>query len=291
MTLGDTLTTGSADLRTEVIDRVVKGFALRNYIFKDSLIIDKTNAWKNTFSTEGSAELTGGTGSSIKGVPRGANFPYVEPNWVQSSARLEKYAAEGTILWEDEITNDVPVISRTLLRIARAVTKTVDDEIFAQVVAHAGNEEAIDADSEWNSATIANRDPIQDLLNAIARINKHDYDVRKQGGELWLNNDDYANLLGNNNVKNAGQFYTKNVTRTGTVEFLLNLRLKVSNSVTDDNAVIVIPKLIGTWKAAHVLSVETINDPLIKKTIRAVELGVTQITNRNAICIITNTKA
>lgn len=282
-------TTGMADLRAENVSRVVVGFALQEYKLKQLCIVTPSNSWTESYYQEGATELTGGTGSDIKGIPRLAKFPHLEPNWTLVQSRLEKYGGEGVISYEDERTNAVDVIARTLLRIARAVTKSVDDEIYNRITTDNGQTDAIDVGSEWNATVIANRDPIQDILDGVALITIQNYDPLAGNGFLLINGLDFAALLGNANVRNAGQFWTNDVTRNGLVGRLLGLSVINSNSVDADECAIVIAKEALTWKAAVPLTVVTIPDPGIKTTIRAWEIGVTQAINPNAICIITNT--
>ena len=283
--------TGDLNLRSENVSKVVTGFALQSYNFKDTLMIQKSTSWKETYFRETAADLTGGLGSGVKGVPRLAKFPYGNVTFTEVANRLEKHAMEGVISWEDATTNDIDVIARTLLRIARAVAKSVDDAIYAAVSAEAGNTVTIASGNEWNSSTLANRDPIQDLLNAIREITIDNYNPYGGNAEIWVNPTDYANLMGNANVRNAGQFWTSDVTKNGRVGTLLGLSLKMSNSVTSDEAIVIVKKEAGTWKEAKALTTESIYDPGIKWTIRSWEVGVTQITNPNAICKITNTLA
>ena len=110
-------TVGQLDLRAENISKVVTGFALQEYRFKQVCMVQSSNSWKETYYTETAADLTGGLGSSVKGVPRLANFPYGEVSWTRTSSYLEKYGMEGVISWEDATTNEIDVIARTLLRI------------------------------------------------------------------------------------------------------------------------------------------------------------------------------
>ena len=282
--------TGELNLRKENIERAVRGFALQSYVFKNSLMVNKSTSWKETYYVETAADLTGGTNDAVKGIPRLANFPYGEVVWNKRTKTMEKYGMEGVVSWEDAKTSEIDVVARTLLRIGRAVAKAVDAEIYSQVSTNAGGTVTIAAGEEWDSATIANRDPIQNILDAIKTISIANYNPY-QGGELWLNPKDFANLLGNANIRNAGQFYTSDVTKNGKVGRLLGLSVKVSNNVTADEAIVLVAKECGTWKEAHPLSVETIIDPGIKYTIRAWEVGVTQITNPDAICKISNTAA
>lgn len=276
--------TGMAELREENVSKIVTGFALQRYKFKQLCMIASSSAWTEKYFKETAADLTGGTGSAVKGVPRLANFPYGEVTWTPVSAVNLKHAMEGVISWEDESMNDVPVVMRTLLRIARAVTKSVDAEIGAAILALAGNTQA--ANATWNNATIADRDPIQDILNAksLIEIDNYDPDIN---GYLLVHPTNLAELLGNANVRNAGQFYTDAVTRNGVVGQLLNLTVISSTNVTEGGAQVVVGKEALTWQSVSGLKTITIPDPGIKKTIRSWEVGHIQVPNPDAMCLIT----
>ena len=110
-------TTGEQDLRAENFSRIVKGFALQEYKMKQLCMIESSSAWTETYYKETAADLTGGTGSNVKGVPRLANFPYGEVSWTKTSGRNVKHGMEGILSWEDVKTNNVPMIARTLLKI------------------------------------------------------------------------------------------------------------------------------------------------------------------------------
>lgn len=283
-------TTGMADLRKENVSKIVTGFALQNYRLLSLCMLQKSSSWTESYYIETAADLTGGTGSAVKGVPRLASFPYGEVSWTKASSRQVKHGMEGVISWEDAKTNNVDVIARTLLRVARAVSKSVDDEIYSRMSSLAGNTEAIAGGSEWDAANFANRDPIQNILDAMKEISVDNYDPYS-GGHLLVSPKDFANLLGNANVRNAGQFYTSDVTRNGRVGRLLGLNVIVSNSVTADEAMVAISKEAVTWQEAQPLTVETITDPGIKYTIRAYQVGTCQVKNPNALCKITGTQA
>lgn len=276
--------TGMADLRAEHVSRIVKGFALQEYKMKQLCMIESSNSWTETYYAETATELTGGTGSGVSGVPRLAEFPYGEVTWTKTSGRNVKHAMEGVLSWEDVKTNNVPMIARTLLRIARAVAYSVDSTIAAAIVASAGNTQA--ANATWDNAVVASRDPIQDILNAKSLIAIDNYNPDKNG-YLLVHPTGYSHLLGNANVRNAGQFYTDSVTRNGVVGKILGLTIISSNSVTDGGAQVVVGKEACTWKQVAPLTVKTIEDPGVKYTIRAWEVGQIQVVNANAICKIT----
>ncbi len=272
------------DLRATAVSKVVTGFALQEYRMKQLCMIQSSNAWTEEYYSETAADLTAGGEIAVKGVPRLANFPYGEVSWELNSGRNVKHAMEGVISWEDVKTNAIDVIARTLLRIARAVAKSVDTEIASTILSAAGNIQA--ANATWNNAVIADRDPIQDILDGKALIAIDNYDANNNGF-LLVHPTNYAELLGNANVRNAGQFYTDSVTRNGVVGRLLGLTVVVSNSITEGGAQIVIGKEACTWKSVVGLTVNTIEDPGIKWTIRAFEVGQIQIVNPDAICSIT----
>ena len=287
-------TTGMADIRGLNVSKVVTGFALTEYVFKQLCVVQSSSSWQERYFQETAADLTGGTGSTVEGVPRLSVFPYGEVSWTQQNSYMKKHGMETRISWEDAQTNDVDVIARSLLRIARAIAKSVDADIWDVITESRGvsniNSVTIAAGDEWNSATISNRDPIQDILNAKKEIAEQNYNPDSDG-YLLLNPKDYANLLGNANVRNAGQFYTDDVTRNGKVGFLLGLKVLVSNQVTADYAAVVVGKEAATYKEVQSLQVRTMEDAGIGYTIRAWEIGVCQLKNPKAVCLIINTSA
>jgi hypothetical protein len=283
-------TTGEQDLRAENFESIVKGFALQEFKMKQLVMVNSSTSWIETYYRETATELTGGTDDSVRGIPRLANFPYGEVSWTKVQALIEKYGMEGVVSWEDAITDNIDVVARTLLRIARAVAYAVDSQIYSVLSGAAGNTVACSAGYEWDSATVANRDPIQNILNAKKELAIDNFDPDRNG-YICLSPKDYANLLGNSKVVNNPSYKAADVVANGVVGQICGLKIIVSNVVTADQALVVIAKECGTWKEAAGLTVFTIVDKGIKYTIRAYEMGVCQATTPNAICTITNTAA
>lgn len=284
--------TGMQDLRDENIDKIVKGFALQSYKFKQVCMTRSGSAWTETYYQETSTELTAAGTRSVKGIPRLAKFPYGEVTWTKVQARIEKYGMEGVISYEDINFNAIDVVARTLLRIGRAVAKSVDDEIWRVLSEGQSpstiNSVSITAGNEWDSATVANRDPVQDILNAKKEIAVDNYDP--EGAFLILSPKDYANLLGNDKISNNPSFRAADVISNGAVGKVLGLTIIVSNSVTASYAMVAVPSECATWVESVPLQTHVIDDPGIKKTIRAFEMGTTQLTNPQAVCLIKNTQ-
>lgn len=271
-------------LRADTVSRIVTGFALQAYKMKQLCLISSSQAWTESFWTETAADLVAQGNVNIAGVPRLANFPYGEVTWTKSTSPNIKHALEGIVAWEDVQTNEIDTLARTFLRIGRGVAKSVDGVIATAILASAGN--TVAANATWDNAVIADRDPIQDILDAKAQITIDNYDP-DVNGFLVMNPLQLASLLGNPNIRNAGQFYTDAVTRNGVVGKLLGLTLISTNSVTAGGAQVVIAKEACTWKTVVGLTVVTKDDPGIKWTIRAFEVGQIQVKNPDAICSIT----
>ncbi len=276
-------TTGEQDLRAEKFDRIVKGFALRKYVMKQFCMIQSSSAWSETYYKETAADPEGGAGSAVKEIPRLGPFPYGEVSWTKVTGINIKHGMDSVLAWEDVKMNNVPMIARTLLRNARAVTKSVDAVISAAVLDEAGN--SVSANAAWDAATIADRDPIQDILDAKAEIEVDDYDPDAPG-HLLVHPKDKAHLLGNPNIRNVGQFYTDAVTRNGFIGMLLGLRVLSSNGVTENGAQVVIGKPCN-WKDVSSLKTHTIVDPGVDYKIRSWEVGQIQVVEPNMICNIT----
>src|SRR3990167_3750170 len=274
-------TTGEQDLRAEFVDGAVKAVALMEYKLKTLCNIDSSSAWTETFyretNTDPSDPGTSTSQTTVKGIPRLAPFPFGEASWTKVQAVIEKYGLEGQISYEDKLLNKIPMIQRTLLRLGRGVAKAVDTQIAAVMLADAGNSVAVTAGNEWDSATIANRDPIKDVLDAIQTLRVDNIDALNGQGYLCLNGTDYTNLLNNSKIVNNPSFKTADVVSNGVVGQLLGLNIMVTEALeasTPDVAYVVVAKEAMTWKEATPLTVLQIDDPGIKTTIRAFELGV-----------------
>jgi hypothetical protein len=280
-----------ADLRYENIDRAVKAVAALDYKLKTLCTIDKSSAWTETYFREtNSDEVDGGTGSPIKGVPQYAPFPFFDVTETKIQSVIEKYAGESIISVEAEQNATLPMLQRKIYRLSQKITYQVDAAIEAVMSASAGNSFAITAGNEWDSATVANRDPVYDILYGIDMLRKDGIDALNGNGYLVVNGTDYTNIISNSKVLNHPTFQSVSAVANGVVNTLCGLKIMVSETVTADQAYIAVSQMALTWKQASPLTVKTIDDPGKSTTIRAWERGVCQIPVPNAVCKITNTR-
>lgn len=277
------------DLRSRFYDKTVKGFAMAQYKFKQVVTVSSTSAWKNFFYREDPAVLTGQTGNAVKGIPRGADFPHAVKSWTQVQATIQKYGLETTIFWEDILADDLDVQERSLRRIAEGVTKAVDDEIWVQLGGTgtiAGINSFAITGRGWDesSGTI-----IDDIMKARMVIAQNNYDTSEL--KVLVSPKDYRSMM-NYIAEKGAQFpsFGEQVARNGNAGTLAGVDIIVSNSVTASNALVVVPRICATWKELVPLKTTTIEDPYKKLTIRAVEEGITQLTDPLSCCLIVGTQ-
>ena len=285
-----------ADNRKQTWEKDIKGFAKKRYVMKELVTIMSTGSWTNSYYQKTATSLTAGTGSSIKGIGRGADFPAVHRGTTLVNGVIEQYGAEGIIYWQDILTSNLRIESETISDVTDAVVNDIDGEIYDTLTEDDTpatiNTLAIAAGFEWDSVTIANRDPLQNLLDAVREITIDRYPILTSGmGYLVVNETDYANLVGNSKVVNHPTFKLANgIIKNGNLAMLGGLKIKVSPVVTADKALVVMAKKCGNWKEAMALTVDVIKDPQKKYTIRAGAIGLTELTDPEAVCLITNTR-
>lgn len=281
-----------ADLRYENIDRAVKAVAALDYKLKTLCTIDSSSAWTETYFRETNSDETDGlTGSPIKGVPQYAPFPFFDVTETKVQSVIQKYAGESIISIEAEQTATIPMLQRKIYRLTQKITYQVDKAIEQVMSTSAGNTFAIAAGNTWDSATVANRDPVYDILYAINMLRADGIDALNGNGYLVVNGTDYTNIISNSKVLNHPTFQSVSAVSNGVVNTLCGLKIMVSETVTADQAYVVVAQQALTWKQASPLTTKTIEDAGKSTTIRAWERGVCQIPVPNAVCKITNTRA
>ena len=282
---------GEADIRGENIARAVRGFALKKFKLMQVLLNQSSTNLTETYYRESNTILTG-TERGIQGVARGALPPELHPSWEKTSADHIKFIGQSIIYMEDDLLDAINVQARTMVRVAEAIVSAVDSYIYAQLTAATGTSGVVAASDTWNSATVANRDPIGDILIGIAAMGSNNYDWRANGF-LLLNELDYSSLLRNSKVINNPSFKTADVVSNGRVGQIAGLTIIKTTSVTADEALIIIGQIAATWKGAVSMrsNVDTQTHWGVKDVLATYELGHVQVTDPAAIYKITNTQA
>lgn len=282
----------NTDLRKEFIDAAVKAVVKIEEKWKAMCTIDKTSAWTESYFRETNDDATDtGTGSPIKGVPEYAPFPFVDVIETKVSDTIDKYAGESIISVEAQSNITVPMLQRRIYRIGRKIIYQIDVAIEASASTNAGNTLAIAAGSEWDSATIANRDPVKNFLDAIQTLRTDGIDALDGSGLIVMNGTDYTNVISNTKVLNHPTFKDVSVIKNGRIHELVGCTIVISEAVQADQAYVLVQKKGMVWKQAEGMRVVTTEEVGKWTSIRAWERGVFQLQAPNEICKITNTRA
>ena len=88
-----------------------------------------------------------------------------------------------------------------MFRVAEGIENAIDVYIYTQLTAEGSTSGVVAAADTWNSATVANRDPIGDILIGEAAMMANNYDVL-MNGFLLVTPKAYGSLLRNSKVIN-----------------------------------------------------------------------------------------
>ena len=282
-------TVETTNIRGLDIDKMIKGFALTEYVFKTKVSQSTTSGDSIRWYKETAEDLTMTDPSTFETAPL-SEFDNLEVNWTRHTSYPKKYAVEGTISREDIKSADIDVLARTILRLTRAVVKQVDTVIYNIITENQSPADigtAVATGTGWDDTSAGN--PIIDIMAGIQNIAENDYDTA--GIEVWMNPKNYKDLL-NYVITVKGSSipgYASEKVQSGVVGTLVGTKLVVSNNVVADTVWMGLPAQACTWKAFESLHAET--EVLMGKgtKIAVWENGVAILTDPKASYLITDT--
>ena len=284
-------TVETANIRGLDIDKMIKGFALTEYIFKTKVSNSTTDGDSIRWYQETAADLTLTSPSQIETSPL-SDFENAEVSWTRNTSFPKKYAIEGTISREDIKGADIDVLARTILRLTRAVVKKVDSVIYNAISENQSPSDigtAAATGNGWDDTT--NGNPILDIMAGLQNIAENDYDI--DGVEVWMNPKNYKDLL-NYVITVKGSSipgFASDKVESGVVGTLVGTKLVVSNNVVADSVWMGLPARACTWKSFENLHSETENIMGKGTKIAVWENGVALLTDPKAAYLITDTDA
>lgn len=282
-----------ADIRGLDIDKTVKGFALRNYIFKSDCQISSTSGDSIRWYSETAADPTPTAPTVVANVSPLSQFPILEHSWTRNTSYPRKYAAEGFISMEDIKSADINVLARSLLRLTRSVVKQVDTRIYAVLTATGCQTFATTAvgGDQWDAASAAGN-PIKDIAHCKKLVRDYDYDP--SSAVLYIDPiaEEYLiDWLIGGKGSSIPAFHTsgdRGSISNGKVVEILGVTIKVSPNVTTDEAVFFLPKTSVTWYTFADTTARTIDEVGIGTKIRVWEIGEAVRTDPNSVVKITD---
>jgi hypothetical protein len=284
-------TIGMADIRGLDIDKVAKGYAERTYIFKNLCTVSSMEGDSIRWYQRTAAHLTATSPSTIPVAPL-AQFTNLEVSWTRYTSYPRKYGVEGFISNEDIKSADPNVLTTTIEQLTFAVVKAVDADIFTVITDTLGTGSAgvntVTSTAAWGAGS--GQDPIEDCLEALYDIESYDYDTST--AVLVLSPLDKKTLL-TWLISTKGtsiQNFASTAVVNGELTKFLGMKVLVSNNVTADYAVVLIPQKAATFKQYTPTTARTIEEVGLGQKIRVWEAGITLLTDPKAVTVISNTQ-
>jgi len=287
--------TGQADIRGLNIDKLVKGFADEDSIFKSLTVESTTNAREMRWyqKTAGFLDSTDTTAITTSEIPtsEGSMPVVVGQTWTRNTSHVKKYFVESEWITEEDIKGSDPdVLGTTVRDLVRAVANQVDKRIY-NVITENQTPSTINntaaTGTGWDDTT--NGNPILDILNGQQKIRSFSYNPVK--AIIVMNSIEHKHLINYLiTVKGSSipQFSSSQILKSQVMEILGNAVIVSENAVTDSVAQW-IPDRSATWKSFMPLSTAIKTDEGIGRKIRVWEEGECLLTDPKSVHLITDT--
>lgn len=292
---------GQADLRGLDIDKIAKGFADEEIVFKKFVNVTPTanreiRWYQKTSGFLDTTDTTGITASNISNVSEGALPFVVQQSWTRNTSYVRKYFVESPMLNDEDIKDaDMDILGTNIRDLVRAVAYQVDQRIWNVMTE---SQSAVNINSttttsvggdQWDAASGLN--PIEDIMDAMRQIRVNGYDPLN-GGVLFVSPKDHMSLMVYlfNQGAQVPQMAQAVVTEGAVIMTLLGLKVVVSTNVTADYAVVAVPNRAVTWKSFVPITSVTIEDKGIGTKIRVWEEGEAILTDPKAVTLIVDTQ-
>ena len=282
-----------ADIRGIDVDKLVKGFADEENVFKKFCTVATTSArqvrwFQKTSGFLDSVDTTAITASQISNTSSKALPVVVKQSWTRNTSYIRKYFVESPLIsYEDINDTDIDILATNIRDLVRAVERQVDARIYTVISTGTGVLTGASTQPGWDSAATGN--PILDLLTAKQQIRANGYNP--EGAILAINSVEHKNLI-NYLISVKGSSipaFASQKVESGVVMEILGLRVVVSENATTDQALVFVPQRACTWKSFMPITSAVIDDPGIGKKIRVWEEGEALLTDPKASYLITDT--
>src|SRR3990167_2811429 len=278
-------TLGMADLRGMDVDKLAKGFADVDFVFKNFLTVTPTSAreirwYRKTSGVLDSTDTSGITASQIVGAAWGALPPVVEQSATRFTSYVKHFTVESTwFSYADIRDTDPDMMAINVRDLTTAVENQVDYRIFdvlSGTLALSGSA----AGTGWDDATSGK--PILDLISGATEIAKNNYDISNL--VVLMNPNEYKNLLNYLIVTKGSSIpsFASQRVGDGVLTTVVGQKVVVSNNATIGFPMILVPQRVGTWKTFTPITAALEEKPLVGTKIRVAEDGEVIVTDPQA---------
>ena len=283
-----------SEIRGIDIDKLAKGFADEENVFKKFCTVTPTSAREIRWYSKTAGYLTTtatenlAANSEIANVSERSRPAVIEQSWTRTTSYIRKYFIESPLISQEDIKDcDIDILATNVRDIVRTVERQVDSRIYTVLSTGTGVQTSVATADGWDDA--ATGDPIGDILTMKQAIRAYGYDP--EGAILAINSIEHKNLLKFLiNVKGSSipQFASQKI-ESGVVMELLGCKVVVSENATTDQALLFVPQRACTWKQFMPITTAIIDEPGIGKKIRCWEEGEAILTDPKASYLLTNT--
>lgn len=288
---------GQADIRGLEIDKLAKGYADEENIFKRYVNVTPTSAREIRWYQKTSGFLTGVTTSGITSSPianvaEGALPTVTGPTVTRNTSYVRKYFVESELItYEDINDSDLDMLMMTVRDLTRAVENQVDKRIWNVITENLSPTNintAAATGTGWDDTT--NGNPVLDIMVGLQKIRAQGYNPNNNC-VLMINSIEHKNLM-NYVVSVKGSSFPAHASeQIGSPEVMRiqGVTVVVSENADTDYAAMWIPDRAATWKTFMGITATTMEDPGIGVKIRVWEEGECLLTDPKAVHLITDT--
>lgn len=294
---------GEQDIRGINIDKLAKGFADEENVFKKFVTNTKTSAreirwYQKTSGFLDSESTSGMTKSLISNVGERSRPTVVEQSWTRQTSYVKKYFVESpTISMEDIKDSDIDILATNVRDLVRAVARKVDLRIYSVLTEADASTPTVPNPTNVNTAAAqgtgwddgTNGSPVKDILVGKRKIRQASYNP--EGAVILMNPIEHEFLMDwliSTKGSSIPQFSSEKI-RSGVVMEILGCNVLVSENATTDYVVMWVPDRAATWKSFVPITSVVMDEPGIGKKIRVWEEGECILTDPKAVHVITDT--
>lgn len=295
-------TNAMADIRGIDIDKLAKGFADEDNVFKRFVTNSKTSAreirWYQKTSGFLDTSTTDDTAGSLMTNVSSKARPFVtEQSWTRQTSYVKKYFIESPMFSiEDLKDNDIDILATNVRDLVRGVGRKVDLRIFSVLNEATAAAPTVPVPTTVNTAAATNdgwnvpatADPIYDILNAKQAIRSYGYNP--EGMIISMNSIEHKYLLSyliNTKGSSIPNFSSEKV-KSGVVMELLGCNIVVTENQTTDWVTMWVSNRAATWKQFMPITSVVMDEPGIGKKIRVWEEGECLLTDPRAVFVLSD---
>ena len=283
-------TLGQLELRGLDVDKLAKGFADSEFVFKNFLTVTPTSTreqrwYRKTSGVLDSTDTSNITASQIVGSAFGTLPPIAEQSATRLSSYIKHFAVESPwFTYADIRDSDLDMLAINVRDLTRSIQNQVDYRIF-DVLSGAVALSGAAAGTGWDDAT--NGNPILDLLSGATEIAIQNYDISNL--VVLMNPRQYKNLLNYLIVTKGSSIpgFSSQKVSDGVLLTIVGQRVVVSNNATPGIVMQIIPQRAATWKTFTPITAVTKEEPGVGVKVRVWEDGEVIVTDPNAAFMIT----